>query len=104
MKLREIIGKIFHGRLCGNKLFIVGFSAVIVVFAVAGPGNNLVELVKAEFMTMKTKRLTREYQIRTAETQRKIDVLKNDPDTLEKIARERFGLASPGDDVYVIEK
>lgn len=104
MKFREIIDKVFHGKLRGNKLFITVFSAVILLVALVGRGNNLVEFVKAKFQTMRAERLRQEYVIRTKETQDKIDALKNNPDTLEKFARERFGLAAPGDEVFVIEK
>ena len=34
---------------------------------------------------------------------KKINMLKNDKDTLEKFAREQFNFAVPGEDVYVIE-
>ena len=33
-----------------------------------------------------------------------IEDLKNDRDSLEKFARERFHFAAPGEDVYVIEE
>ena len=43
------------------------------------------------------------YRIENAELDRRIDMMKNDRDTLEKFAREQYNFAAPGEDVYVIE-
>ena len=44
-----------------------------------------------------------EYEKALKELGTRIDLLTSDRDTLEKFARERFHLAAPGEDVYIIE-
>ncbi len=43
------------------------------------------------------------YQKANEEMSTRLDMLRNDKDTLEKFAREQFNFAVPGEDVYVIE-
>ena len=44
-----------------------------------------------------------QYNAEIEEMDKRINMLKNDKDTLEKFAREQFHFAAPGEDVYVIE-
>ena len=37
------------------------------------------------------------------ELDKRIRMMSDDKDTLEKYAREHFGFAAPGDDVYIME-
>ena len=46
---------------------------------------------------------TRELELKTEELRQKIDELKNNPDLLEKIAREEYGMRKPGETVYRIK-
>ena len=43
------------------------------------------------------------YEAENAELDRRINMMKNDRDTLEKFAREQYNFAVPGEDVYVLE-
>ena len=43
------------------------------------------------------------YRQENAELDRRINMMKNDRDTLEKFAREQFFFAAPGEDVYILE-
>ncbi len=47
---------------------------------------------------------TNEFQERTAELEKKINDLENNPDLLEKIAREDYGMRKPDETVYKIVK
>ena len=44
------------------------------------------------------------YQKEIEQMRRKVNMLQNDKDTLEKFAREQFYFAAPGEDVYIVEK
>ncbi|MFU8812875.1 MAG: FtsB family cell division protein [Balneolaceae bacterium] len=46
---------------------------------------------------------TKELNEKTAELEQKISELENNPDLLEKIAREEYGMRKPGETVYRIE-
>ena len=45
----------------------------------------------------------RNYREENAELDRRINMIRNDRDTLEKFAREQYNFAAPGEDVYVVE-
>jgi len=47
---------------------------------------------------------TEEYQKRTAELEQKIEALENNPDLIEKIAREDYGMRKPDETVYKIQR
>lgn len=47
---------------------------------------------------------TEDYQLRTAELESKIDALENNPELLEKIAREDYGMRKPDETVYIIKR
>ncbi len=47
---------------------------------------------------------TEEYQLRTAELESKIEALENNPQLLEKIAREDYGMRKPDETVYIIKR
>lgn len=46
---------------------------------------------------------TEEYKERTSELEQKIEELESNPDLLEKIAREEYGMRKPGETVYRIK-
>lgn len=46
---------------------------------------------------------TEDYVEKTAELEKKIEDLKNNPDLLEKIAREEYGMRKPDETVYRIK-
>ena len=49
-------------------------------------------------------KLIETYEKENAELDKRIDMMKNDRDTLEKFAREQYGFAVPGEDVYIVEE
>ena len=44
------------------------------------------------------------YHLENERMEKRLQLLKNDKDTLEKFAREQFGFAAPGEDVYLVEE
>lgn len=47
---------------------------------------------------------TAEYEQKAAELDKKIEELENNPDLIEKIAREDYGMKKPNETVYKVEK
>lgn len=47
---------------------------------------------------------TENYRQLTAELDSKIESLENNPDLIEKIAREDYGMRKPNETVYIIQK
>ena len=66
--------------------------------------NNIVRWIKAGFEIRNQERLIEQYSAEIKDMDRQIHGLTHSKDTLEQFARENFGFAEPGDDVYIIEK
>ncbi len=47
---------------------------------------------------------TEDYTQRIAELESKIESLENNPDLIEKIAREDYGMRKPNETVYIIQR
>ena len=67
------------------------------------PGSNIFNWINARREISRQERQISEYEKALKELGTRIDLLTSDRDTLEKFARERFHLAAPGEDVYIIE-
>ena len=66
--------------------------------------NNIVRWVKAERDIRRLDRQVKEYNAKIDDMDRQIRNLNSDKDSLEQFARENFGFAEPGDDVFLVEK
>jgi cell division protein DivIC len=66
--------------------------------------NNLVRWIRAGFEIRNQEKLIDRYSAEIKDMDRKIHGLTHSKDSLEMFARENFGFAEPGDDVYIIEK
>lgn len=65
--------------------------------------NSIVRWVKAGVQIRNQERQIERYQTEIKEMDERIDALTSNKDSLETFARENFGFAEPGDEVYVIE-
>ncbi len=86
----------FRYAICATLIFIVMVGFV--------NQNNIVRWIKAGFEIRNQERRIERYNSEIKEMDRQIHGLTSNRDSLEQFARERFGLAEPGDDVYVVEK
>lgn len=66
--------------------------------------NNIVRWVKAGFEIRSQERQIERYSTEIKEMDSQIHGLTSNRDSLECFARESFGFAEPGDDVYVVGK
>jgi len=66
--------------------------------------DSLVRWAKAGIEIRQQEKQIEMYQTEIDKMDAQIKMLSNDRDTLESFARENFGFAKPGDDVYVEEK
>ena len=66
--------------------------------------NNIVRWIKAGFEIRNQERLIEQYSAEIKAMDKQIHGLTSSKDSLERFARENFGFAEPGDDVYIIEK
>ena len=63
----------------------------------------MIHWIKAKMDINAQEEAIEQYNAEIEEMDKRINMLKNDKDTLEKFAREQFNFAAPGEDVYVIE-
>ena len=84
-------------------IFFALTTAGFIIVWVVGPGNTIIHWIKAKIDIVAQEKAIEQYNAEIEEMDKRINMLKNDKDTLEKFAREHFYFAAPGEDVYVIE-
>ena len=97
------IEDIFHGPHRKFAWFVVITTSVLIFLWLVGPGNTFIHWIKAGIEIKRQEKLIEMYQEENAELDRKVNMIRNDRDTLEKFAREQFRFAAPGEDIYIIE-
>ena len=78
-------------------------TLVFIFIWLVGPGNTVGHWVKAGIENRRLEKAINQYEEQNAQMQTRLNMLRNDQDTLEKFAREQFQFAEPGEDVYVIK-
>ena len=99
-KLKDI----WNGEHRSFVRYAVAVTAVFIVLVGFVNQDNIVRWVKADIELKQQRRQIERYRQEIDEMDRKIQMISNDKDTLERFAREHFGFTKDGDDVYVIEK
>ena len=90
-------------RRSGFITFLIAAFLVFLLFLCFGKGNNLVQWAKAKSELRRQEKQKELYLKEIDEMNKRIEMIKSDKDTLERVAREKFHFAAPGEDVYVIE-
>ena len=103
LKIMGKIKDIFKGPHRHFACFVVVTTGVFLILWLVGSGNTFINWAKAGIEIRRQEKTIREYELQNAEMDSRINMLKNDKDTLEKFAREHFNFAVPGEDVYVID-
>lgn len=106
-KFKDIWNRDLDGRNAERRSFVrYAICATAFFFIMVGlvNQNNIVRWVKAGFEIRNQERLIERYSAEIKDMETRIHGLTSDRDSLERFARENFGFAEPGDDVYVLEK
>jgi cell division protein FtsB len=90
----------FISRSLSN--FYVGTSILFLVWITFFDGNDLITLVSNKIELMKTEREIQFYQAKVEEVTAEKDRLMENPDALERFAREKFLMKKADEDVFVI--
>ena len=98
-KIRDI----FNGPHRRLARFMVATASMLLFFWIVGPGHTFIQWGRAAVQVYRQEKMIRNYEKENAELDKRIDMMKNDRDTLEKFAREQYHFAAPGEDVYVVE-
>ena len=102
-----ILGKI-KDIFSGEHRYLAWFAVLATVLFVAtkfvGPGNTVIHWIEAKREIIRQERQMDEYRREIEAMNQNIDELMTNRDTLEKFAREQFGFAVPGEDVYIVEE
>ena len=83
--------------------FVTLSTAVFLFVWIVGPGNTVIHWIGAGVETRRQERQIEQYRQQNSEMETRLNMLRNDKDTLEKFAREQFRFAVPGEDVYIVE-
>lgn len=82
--------------------FAAGATAIAILFLFLRT-DNVVRWVQAGFTLRKQEQTIKHLEQENARLEKEAETLRTDRDSLEKYARETFGFAEPGDDIYVEE-
>ena len=106
MKFSDITQKIksaYTGPRRSFFWFATLATAIFLFVWIVGPGNTVIHWAKAAIEIRRQEKLMEYYNEQNAQMEKRLHLLKNDKDTLEKCAREQFHFAAPGEDVYIVE-
>ena len=106
MKFSYILAKIKSAYTGPRRRFFWIATAATIAFLfvwIVGPGNTVIHWAKAGVEIRKQEKLMEYYREQNSQMEIRLQLLKNDKDTLEKFAREQFHFAAPGEDVYILE-
>ena len=96
------IKDIFTGEHRRLAWFTVVATAVFVIMKLFGPGTTVIHWIQAKRELVRPDKQMEQYRREIEAMDQNIDELKTNPDSLEKFAREQFGFAVPGEDVYIV--
>jgi cell division protein FtsB len=89
----------------GKRSWLIGLlAAFVAAWFLFFDTHSLMTKVKLESQKKDLIERTKEYQKRTAELEQKINDLDTNPELLEKIAREDYGMRKTDETVYKIKK
>lgn len=90
------------GFICRRKYLITVVAfAVIIGFL---DENSLVRRLAYEREISQLKEEIQKYRVDYEENTRRLNELSTDPDAIEKIAREKYLMKKPNEDIYVFEE
>ncbi len=104
-KFKDIWDKEKDGNKAGQRSFLrfaIVITAVFVLFLFLKK-DNLVRWIQAGFTLNQQERRIEELKHDNERLDDQIHILTTSRDSLERFAREGFGFAEPGDDVYIEE-
>ena len=105
-KFRDIWDRDKDGKNAEKRSFIrYAIVATALFFSLVGfvNQNNIVRWVKAGAEIKRQDKLIEKYNKEIDQMDSQIHGLTSNKDSLERYARENFGFAEPGDDVYKVE-
>ena len=97
------IKDIFTGEHRRFAWFTVLATLVFVLMKLFGPGNTVIHWIEAKREIVRQEKQMEQYRREIEAMDQDIDELKTNRDSLEKFAREQFGFAVPGEDVYIVD-
>ena len=97
------IKEVFNGPHKRFAWFVVFVTVIFLGTWIFGPGHTFFHWARAGIEVHRQEKVIKAYEKENAELDRRVKMMKNDRDTLEKFAREQYNFAAPGEDVYIIE-
>ena len=84
--------------------FVTLCVSLFIVLWLVGPGNTVIHWARSKSELRHQKKQMEIYRNEIEDMRRKVQMLGNNRDSLEKFAREQFYFAAPGEDVFTVEE
>ena len=84
--------------------FVIVTTTLVALWLLFFAHNSVLSWIRATMEEKSQQKEMARLKEEIDEMDRKIQMISNDRDTLERFAREHFGFTKDGDDVYIIEK
>ena len=97
---KEKLGKILRNR---RLAFALALGLVLFTYVLVN-NKGIITRIRLEIQYREAVRDVREAEKETKRLQAQLKALEGDKETIEKIARERYGMARKGETVYRIKK
>jgi len=98
------IKEILKGEHRSFMRYALVVTFLFLLFVLFKPGSNIFNWLDARREISRQEKQISEYGKELEELDKRINLLTSDRDTLEKFAREKFHLAAPGEDVFILEE
>ena len=105
-KFRDIWDRDKDGKNAEKRSFIrysIVATAIFILLVGFVNQNNIVRWIRAGAEIKRQNKQIEQYNKEIEEMDSQIKGLSTNKDSLERYARENFGFAEPGDDVYIVE-
>lgn len=101
--------KYYWNRFCSipniwKKLFWIALALWFLYRLFLASGPNLISATKARREAVRYEKQTEEYHRQIDDMQKHIEVLSTNRDSIEKVAREKYFLCEPGEDVFIVDE
>jgi cell division protein FtsB len=87
-----------------KKLFLNLLALALAGFLLFGGEHNLYQLIKLQYKILDLKQEIDSQEVHTLQLREEIGKLRTDKSYIEKIARERYGMAKSGEKVFILQQ
>lgn len=99
-RLKKVLQKVFKNR---RRTVLVAGAAVLLVYLLFD-NKGIIKRVQLELQRKEMAAKVEEARKETKQLQEQLKALEGDKKTIEKVAREKYGMAREGETIYKVKK